>query len=92
MRSEMATTKSKATAPKAPQRTRSKLARIGDEAMRRALLAELRRQSWNLTATATAMELAGPSNVLHAVKRLGLTAEYDAAKAAGKISPGNRTS
>ena len=91
---EMATTKAaKATATKAPpaERTRSLLVEAGDAAMRKLLLSTLRTQRWNLTATATALRMTGPSNVLHAVKRLGLTAELDAARAAGKVSPGSRT-
>ena len=78
--------------PAKSTRTRSALVEAGDVAMRKLLLSELRRQSWNLTGTATALRMTGPSNVLHAIKRLGLSAEYDAAKAAGKVSPGNRTS
>lgn len=82
----------KATAPKATaERTRSLLVEAGDAAMRKLLLSTLRKQRWNLTATATALRMTGPSNVLHAVKRLGLTTELDAARAAGKVSPGSRT-
>jgi len=82
----------KATATKATaERTRSLLVEAGDAAMRKLLLSTLRKQRWNLTATATALRMTGPSNVLHAVKRLGLTTELDAARAAGKVSPGSRT-
>jgi len=93
----MATAKSKAPtkrtakAAETEPRTRSLLVEAGDAAMRKLLLATLRRNAWNLTGTATELRMTGPSNVLHSIKRLGLSAEYDAAKAAGKVSPGNRT-
>ena len=61
-----------------------------DEAMRKALLAELRRSDWNLTSTATALGMTSAANVLRAIRRLGLVTEYDAAKADGKIYLGGR--
>lgn len=92
-----------ARAPKKPaakpratpsKRKLSALTEIGErakhEAMRRALLAELRRQDWNLSATADALTMGSASNVLRAVESLGLQAEYEAAKAAGKIPMGRR--
>lgn len=103
MRNTMATTKSKATAPKAPAkraakappakaaRTRSLLVEEGDRAMRKLLLSTLNRLDWVLTAAASELRMTGPSNVLHSIRRLGLSKELDAARAAGKVSPGNRT-
>ncbi len=98
MLASMATTKAvKATATKSSRpgatapRVRSALADAGDAAMRKLLLATLKRNNWNLTGAATELRMTGPSNVLHSIKRLGLSTEYEAAKAAGKVSPGNRT-
>lgn len=67
------------------------LAEVGREAQRKALLAELKLQNWNLTATARELGLTGPSNVIRAMKNLGLADEYEAAKARGDISPGRPT-
>lgn len=70
------------------------LAEIGEAAkrtaQRTALLKALRQSGWNLTAAGIALGVGSPSNVLRAIKTLELTDEYDAAKAAGKISPGSR--
>lgn len=93
----MTTSKTKATATKAPpaERPVRSLTEIGraasHEAQRKALLAELRRQRWNMSATARALSMTNTANVLRSIKLLGLKAEYDAAKAAGKIAPGGRT-
>jgi transcriptional regulator with GAF, ATPase, and Fis domain len=93
----MATSKTKATATKAPpaERPVRSLTEIGraasHEAQRKALLAELRRQRWNMSATARALSMTDTANVLRSIRALGLKAEYDAAKAAGKITPGGRT-
>lgn len=80
-----------ATADEAPR----SLAEIGKAAMhkaqRAALHAELKRQGWNMSATARALSMTNTANVLRSIKLLGLTVEYDAAKAAGKIAPGGRT-
>jgi transcriptional regulator with GAF, ATPase, and Fis domain len=73
-----------------PARARSRLVEIGDEAMRKALLAELRRTDWNLSSTAEALGMTTGGNVLRAIRRLGLVDEYEAAKADGKIRPGGR--
>ena len=67
------------------------LAETGRAAQRGVLLATLRKQGWNLTATAKALGLAGPSNVIRSLKTLGLTGEYEAAKARGDIAPGRPT-
>lgn len=87
-------TKASARAPSRrpkPERTRSRLVEIGDDAMRKALLAELRRADWNLSAVSDALNLSGAGNVLRAIRRLDLVDEYDAAKSAGKIRPGARS-
>jgi transcriptional regulator with GAF, ATPase, and Fis domain len=56
----------------------------GDEAKHAAeralLLKTLRHNAWNLTHTARELEMPGPSQVLRAIKDLGLSAEYDAAR------------
>lgn len=64
------------------------LAEIGREAQRVALLAELKAQDWNLTATARELGLTGPSNVIRALKSLGLEDVYEDAKKRGDIAPG----
>lgn len=60
------------------------LSRTGDEAKRAAeralLLKTLRAKAWNLTHTAEALEMPGPSQVLRAIKELGLSVDYEAAK------------
>lgn len=95
----LATMASTKTAPKptrkpaakpaeAPRRT---LAEIGREAQREALLAALKSNGWNLTATARDLGLSGPSNVIRALKTLGLGEQYEAAKARGDIAPGRPT-
>jgi transcriptional regulator of acetoin/glycerol metabolism len=78
------------TDPKAPKRTRSRLSRIGDDAMKAALLAALEAHAWHLSATAEALEMAGPSDVIRSMRRLGLHAEYEAARRDGRIKPGVR--
>lgn len=104
MQTEMATTKStrkparsggRAPEPKATRgegRRKSLLMLAAEEAARALLLKTLRAQDWNLTATAQELNLTGPSNVLHAIRRYDLTEEYEKARDAGKISPGNRMS
>ena len=58
---------------------------------REALLAELERQDWNLTATAKALGLSHPSNLIRAIHRLGLSEQYETAKAGGRIPKGPRS-
>lgn len=64
--------------------------RAARAAQRRALLAALKRHRWNLTVVAEALRLGSPANAIRSIRSLGLDAEYGAAKAAGKVSPGNR--
>lgn len=92
MMTAMATTKTKkpAKAKEPEPRRKSKLTQIGEEAQRAALLKALVRADWVLKDVAESMELTGTANVLRAIKQLGLDAEYRAAKAAGKITPGPR--
>ena len=77
--------------PRAKAPAKPTLAEIGREAQRKALLTELKAQDWNLTATARELGLTGPSNVIRALKTLGLAAEYEAAKKRGDIAPGRPT-
>lgn len=71
------------------------LAEIGreasHEAQRKALLAELKANDWNLTATSQELGLSNGSNVIRSIRTLGLEDEYEAAKAAGKIPKGPRS-
>lgn len=64
------------------------LAEIGREAQRVALLATLKDQEWNLTATARVLGLTGASNVIRSLKNLGLESEYEAARDRGDIRAG----
>lgn len=82
----------KRTTPKktTARRKKSKLTLAGEAAQRGVLLAELKAQGWNLTATAEALDMGHPSAVLRSIKQLGLTEEYEAARVRGDVSPGNR--
>lgn len=66
-------------------RKKSVLSRTGDEAKHAAeralLLKTLRAKDWNLTHTAEALEMPGPSQVLRAIKELDLADLYEQAKA-----------
>lgn len=69
------------------------LAEIGRDAARKAqreaLLATLEACGWRLTEAGAAIGLnGGAGNVLRSIRSLGLSAEYEAAKAAGKIRHG----
>lgn len=66
----------------------NKLSRIGLEAMRVALLAELRNRDWHLTKVADHFEVGGLPNLIRQIHRLGLTGELEAARAAGLIRRG----
>lgn len=87
-------TKSKTPAQGKAAEEPTTLAEIGrlaaKEAQRKALLAVLKRLDWNLTATAEALGLSNPSNVIRAVRALGLEEEYDEAKTSGLIPKGPR--
>lgn len=65
-------------------RKKSLLSRHGDEAKHAAeralLLKTLKSNAWNLTHTARALEMPGPSQVLRSIKDLGLSDEYEKAK------------
>ncbi len=99
MLATMATPKTTKPAPRAPRSTgrastkaaeapKRTLAEIGREAQREALLAALEANNWNLTATARDLGLTNASNVIRALRTLGLGDRYEAAKAEGKIVPG----
>ena len=66
----------------------STLVEISRAAQRAALLVELARHRWNLTATAKSLGLAGASNVVRSLRSLGLEPEYEAAKARGDVRAG----
>ena len=65
-------------------RRKSLLSQAGDEAKhateRALLLKTLKAKGWNLTHTAEALEMPGPSQVLRSIKDLGLSDDYAAAK------------
>lgn len=58
------------------------------EAGRALLLKTLKANDWHLSATAEELGMTGAGQVIRAIRDHGLDAEYDAAKAAGKISQG----
>lgn len=86
------------TAPKLKTKTVDdlSLAEIGRQASRdaqqKALLMTLRGCDWNLTVAGERLKLGSPANVLRAIHRLELLAEYEDARSSGKISPANRRS
>lgn len=69
-------------------RKKSKLTKIGEEAMRAALLKALKQNGWSITRTAEALEMAGSANVLRSIKLLGLDDEYEQARIRGDVRPG----
>ncbi len=60
------------------------------EAKRALLLKTLNELGWNLSRAAEALEMPGASQVIRAIRDTGLDAEYEAARAAGKVRPGGR--
>jgi transcriptional regulator with GAF, ATPase, and Fis domain len=81
--------------PTARKPKKPTLTDIGREAARKAqrdaLLAELRAQEWNLTATAKELGLNNGSNVIRSIRALGLDDEYERARQRGDIAPGRPT-
>lgn len=92
MTGTVATTKTRTRPAKPVASRRPTLTEIGREAQRAALLAELKAQAWNLTAVAKELGLTNASNVVRAIRTLGLVDEYDAAKERGDIVPGRHPS
>jgi len=94
----VAKTRTTKTTPKPKAKTADdlSLAEIGRQASRdaqqKALLTMLRGCDWNLTVAGERLKLGSPANVLRAIHRLELLAEYEEAKSSGKISPANRRS
>ena len=78
------------------ERGRSLYAEEGErgrrEAQRKLLFKTLKEHAWNMTATAEALGMAGSPAVIKAIKDVGLSEEYEAAKERGDISPANRRS
>lgn len=83
-------TKARTTKPKkAPTgRKKSKLTLAGEATQRGLLLTMLKEHEWNLTATATALDMTAAADVLRSIKTLGLTEEYEAARSRGDVKPG----
>lgn len=82
MRGHMATTKSKATAAKAPvKRAKSKLSQTGDAAKlaaeRELLRSTLVAHDWNATAAGRALGIDATATALRQIERCGLRAEYE---------------
>lgn len=93
MREPMGTTKAtKATATKASpaKGPPNALVEAADAVQRKLLLATLKRHRWNLGHAATELRLHGAPAVIRYLRRLGLGAEYDAAKADGRVKAGAR--
>lgn len=68
--------------PAAPEgRKKSKLTQAGDaakwETERALLLKTLKAKGWNLTHTATELEMGSPTAVLHALDRYDLRGDYE---------------
>lgn len=93
---------SKRTKPSAPQpdptradgRVKSRLTLAREAAAlaagRALLLATLKAEGWNLTATAETLGMGNASAVLRAIREHGLEAEHEAARVRGDIRPGPR--
>jgi len=81
--------------PGTKRRKVSTLAQVGDDAkraaMRSLLLSTLKAQGWNLTATAKALGMSGPPDVIRAASSLGLKAHLTTARKRGAVSRQNRT-
>jgi hypothetical protein len=96
MRAMVTTKATKATPAKAakrkaaPERQQSRLAEIGEAAMRKALLASLNKHDWQLSQVAVDMRLSGSANVIRSIRQLNLTDAYEAARARGAVKPGPR--
>lgn len=79
---------------KAARKT-SRLTQVAEDAARaakRALLAEtLLAQSWNLSATARELGLSSPSDVIRAIRDVGLESEYEKARESGLVKAGRPT-
>lgn len=91
-------TKSKVPTPaptRADGRPKSKLTLAGEAgalaAKRELLLKTLVACGWNLSRTAEELEMPGASQVIRAIRDVGLDAEYEAARKRGDISHGTRS-
>lgn len=90
MLQDVATPRTKKPVPPSPERRKSKLTEIGDEAMRRALLEALVVHDWSPARVAEALRMNGAANVLRAIKMLGLSDDYEKARTALGLKPGPR--
>ena len=64
------------------------LVAVAEAAQREALLGALTANAWNLTSTATALGLHGPSAVIRYIHSLGLDDQYAAARESGAVKQG----
>jgi len=71
-------------------RAKSALTEIGEEAMRRALRKSLKSHRWQLVKVAEELRLSGSANVIRAIRQLGLSDEYAAARLRGDVKSGPR--
>ena len=82
-----------ATSKTAKVRAKSELTKVGDDAKAKAqkalLLKTLKANRYNLSAVAEALNM-GPATAVSRALRTLAPVEYEAAKAAGLISQGNR--
>lgn len=83
-------TATKRTAAETAPRVKSALTEIGEEAMRRALRKSLKAHRWQLVKVAEELRMSGSANVIRAIRQLGLTDEYDAARSRGDVKSGPR--
>lgn len=79
---------SKKTKSTAPKRRKSLLTQAGEAAQRGLLLQTLKEKNWNLSHAAESLLMTGPSDVIRAIKALGLGDEYEAAKNRGDVKRG----
>lgn len=77
-------------APPPPPATPPKntLVAVAEAAQREALLGALNANAWNLTSTASALGLHGPSAVIRYIHSLGLDDQYAAARESGAVKQG----
>ena len=71
-------------------RKRSRLALQGIVAMRALLLETLEACDWHLRNAADALEMDSSAAVIRSIRHLGLDAEYQTARSAGRVRSGPR--
>lgn len=74
--------------PEPDESRKNALVEAAADAQRAVLLKALKSHEWNLTLTADALRLHGPSAVIRYIRALDLGAEYEAARASGAVRQG----